>query len=418
MAATRIRRFLFGVMATCLAAAPAFADSARDVLASGNGASRDAAIVAALLAGARQIPSLATTTEPVLRPLFESWVRDEARLPVDRTGYKRRMSPAIDSAAGIIRDYEVLAVTRAAASEWRADLRITLADFEVRAASGRVRVSTFLLPFSLHAEEEAEAGGMDAQAAALREREEIDLLRERVGAALGPGLVEVRRADKAVMADPRLGLAFDSPVAVPWKELAAVLGNDYFVAVDIEDHVLEFRPANPRKKEPAYWKARFVLGWRIIAAPDAVVVASGRLRLDRADAELHAATRVETAGSDPARAVPAILDVAARRLARQLEERLVPVQVLATAGDTVTLDTGAVALLPGDRLAVLGTGLVEREEGAALPVHLDGPRVAVLETLTVAGQRAEARVIRGNAATLLPGAPVRRLADLPVPRMP
>lgn len=416
MSATCLWRPLLTLIAV-LATPLAWADAAREIMASGQGASRDAAIADALVAGARQIPSLRDVDESALRPLFEGWVRRESGLPVDHTGYKRQVAPAIDSTAGIIRDYEVLRVTRAAAGVWHAELSLSLAAYEVRAEQARPRVATFLLPFSLHAEEEAETGGMEAQAAALRERTEIDLLRERVSAALASDLVEVRAGDARLLADPRLGLAFDNPGALPWAELAATLGNAFFVAVDVEDYVLELQPENLRKKEPAYWKARFVLGWRVISAPTPVVMASGRLRLDRADPQLHEATRGR-AGIPRDQALLQILDVAAQRLARQIGERLVPVQVRATEGDTVILDVGAVRLAPGDTLAVLGAGLVEKEEGAAMPVALDGPRVAILQTLTADRQQARARVLRGNAATLLPGAPVRRLAELPLPRMP
>lgn len=416
MSATCHWRHLLTVFALLLVPL-ARAEASREVMASGQGGSRDAAIADALVAGARQIPSLRNVDESTLRPLFQGWVRSESRLPVDHTGYKRQVAPAIDSTAGIIRDYDVLRVTRVSSGVWRADLRLSLASYEVRADQARQRVATFLLPFSLHAEDEAETGGMEAQAAALRERAEIDRLRERVAAALASDLVEVRAACATLLADPRLGLAFDNPASVPWADLAAMLGNAFFVAVDVEDYVLELQPENLRKKEPAYWKARFVLGWRLISAPVPVVMASGRLRLDRADPQLHEATRAR-AGVSEAEAVTRILDVAAQRLARQLEERLVPVQVRATEGDTVILDVGAVRLAPGDTLAVLGAGLVEKEEGAALPLALDGPRVAVLQTLAVDRQQARARVLRGNAATLLPGAPVRRLAELPLPRMP
>lgn len=417
MSATCFWRPLLTLIAILLAPL-AWADASREIISSGQGASRDAAIADALVSGARQIPSLRNVDEATLRPLFEGWVRSESRLPVDHTGYKRQMAPAIDSTAGIIRDYDVLRVTREAAGVWRADLRLSLAAYEVRTEQSRQRIPIFLLPFSLHAEEEAETGGMEAQAAALRERVEIDRLRERVASALGTDLVEVRAGDARLLADPRLGLAFDNPVSVPWAELSATLGNAFFIAVDVEDYVVELQPENLRKKEPAYWKARFVLGWRVIAAPVPVVMASGRLRLDRADPQLHEATRVRAGVTAEGEALTRILDVAAQRLARQVEERLVPVQVRATEGDTVVLDVGAVRLAPGDTLAVLGAGLVEKEEGAAMPVALDGPRVAILQTLTVDRQQARARVLRGNAATLLPGAPVRRLAELPLPRMP
>lgn len=416
MSATCFWRPLLMLLAVLLAPL-AWAGDSREIMASGQGASRDAAIADALVRGALQIPSLQAVDASTLRPLFESWVRGESRLPVDHTGYKRQVAQAIDSTAGIIRDYDVLRVTREKAGVWRADLRLSLAAYEVRADSARQRVAIFLLPFSLHAEEEAETGGMEAQAAALRERAEIDLLRERLAVALTPDLIDVRAGDARLLADPRLGLAFDNPLSLPWAELAATLGNAFFIAVDVEDYVLELQPENLRKKEPAYWRARFVLGWRVISAPVPVVMASGRLRLDRVDPQLHEATRAH-AGVPGGQAVTRILDVAAQRLARQVEERLVPVQVRSTEGDTIILDVGAVRLAPGDTLAVLGAGLVEKEEGAAMPVALDGPRVAVLQTLTVDRQQARARVLRGNAATLLPGAPVRRLAELPLPRMP
>lgn len=418
MLVTSFRRYLLLLIAALLLSPLALADTSREVVASGTGASREAAIVAALLAGARQVPSLSGVSDATLRPLFEGWVRADSRQPVDRTGLRHRMPVATDSAAGIIRDYQVQRVTREAAGIWRADLAITLASYEVRASRERPLVSTFLLPFSVHAEDEAEAGGMEAQAAAQQEMVQIEALRAQVRQVLAGRQVEIPRDDPALLRDPRLLLAFDSPASVPWKELATSLGNEYFVAVDVEDYLLEFRPENPRKKEAAYWRARFVFAWRIVSAADAVVMASGRLRLDRADVELHHATSLEVAGREAEKAVPFIQAVAARRLARQLEERLVPVQVLSTEGDVVVLDTGAVRLVRGDPLAVLGTGLVEREEGASLPVYLDGPRVAVLDTLEVDGPRARARVVRGSAATLLPGAPVRRLAEMPVPRMP
>lgn len=417
MPADRLRRLLFSLVAAWCMVPALHAGTPRDVTAVGRGASRDEAIVDALLAGARQIPALGTNDLAGLRPVFAAWLREEARLPVDRAGYKRRLPPAIDAAAGLVSDYEVLAVVREGAGRWRAELRIALADPVSRAATGDRPVGIFLLPFSLHAEDEAETGGMEALAAAQRERAGIDRLRELAGAALGGQRIALKAATPEQLADPRLALAFDNPSAVPWRDLA-VPGTDYVVAVDVEDYLLEYHPANQRKKEPAYWRARFVLAWRVVSAPGTVVVASGRLRLDRADPELHVATKADVAGHDAAVAVPRILDVAARRLARQVEERLVPVQVLSTRDGMVALDRGAVTLAPGDVLAVLGAGLVEREEGAELPVALDGPRVAILETVSVEGTRATARVVRGRAATLLPGATVRRLAELPVPRMP
>lgn len=397
-------------------ALPSLAAPARDVRAQGQGSGRDEAVAAALVAGLRQSPLLADRDPAALQALMLDWVRGEGRLPVDRAGHKPPQAVVADGPAGLVRDYEVLAVDRQGAGQWTATVRVELV--EAAATAGPRQARALVLPFSLQAEDTAETGAMAVQAAVNAEAAEMAVLRSQLEAALGREQAGLATVPLPQPEDPRLGLAFTSPGSVPWAAVAARAGNDFFVAVDVQDYLLEFHPGNLRKQEPAFWKARFLLSWEVLSAPGAVVQASGLLRLDRSDAELNAVTRIEAAGRDRTAAVQRIGAVVAARLSRVLAERLLPAQVRAVQGDSIELDAGALRLRPGETLAVLGAGVEEQEEGAARPVLRDGARIAVLETVEAGDGRARARLLRGSAATVLPGAPVRRLTDLPVPRLP
>lgn len=403
---------LVGLLAASTAA---FAQPASGSDYSGDGDTRADAIGAAIINAVSDKITLDSSARDRFHSLIKTRVAREAGIPLSRSGHFVAQSVAVDEIAGLVADWTVLASRPRSTGGWQAMVRVDVVEQSPSTSRDNRTASVFVLPFSYAVEDEAETGGVDALVAVAEQFRRLDELRGLLERRWNQGLVKARVLGVGVGADPRLRMAQGNPGNVPWAELAQAAAVEYFLLVDVTDFQLEFRPENLRRKEAAWWQSRLRANWRLVTARDRVVRNQGALDIDIDDPALFSATRATGPAESESSAASRILAVYASALASAVQGRIVPAELKSVSPDRLLLDPGANEFFGGERLVIADAGVVEK--GSGLATWIPGNRVAVLDVVSVREDgQIEARLARGEPATLQPGAVARRIEDMPLSR--
>lgn len=416
------RPFLFLALLPLLAQAtpppapPANAATAGDtvrVQADADADSRDEAIAAALARAVIKVQGKEVPAD-VLRGMFLESMREERRVRMAMVADERIRATRISTAAAFVQDYQVTATARDEDSgRWQASVRADVVSPEARLARQRESLRLSLLPFVFMQEDEAEAGGIAAQAAHKKTLADIVAFRQRV-AGLLEGQPRVTLRQPAAGEDGALEAAADTPGKIDWAALAGRTGASTFVTVQVEDFRIE-----PVKLKGNITTARldggFTLHYRLIRHENGrvEVLKNGTFTADTRNPWLRPLAMTESnAAVTPEvvqRRVAAVQARVAQLFAATLLGDLVLPQVVAREGDQLLLQRGASQLRPGDQVAVLGPSVSRHDDALGLAVREDGLRIAVLEVTDASQERLAARVLKGNAYAVQPGSLLRRI---------
>lgn len=394
------------------AAMPPSGDT-REVQTSATGATRDKAIALALATAVTRVQG-----QPVpiaqLADMFLQSMRDERMVRMTMATDNRLAATRLSTAVAFVQDYQVQESRRDEDGAWSARVKARVVVPEARLARNAAGLDVAVLPFVLMQKEEAETGGMAAQQAQKQAEADIRRFRQEVANRLDR---HARVALHALPAgdDERYATAADVPGEVNWQALRASTGANRFITVQVED----FRAEAVKLKGKgitARIDGGYTLHYRLIGLDPtgrAEILRSGSFIADTRSPWLRPlamTTSTDVVSAEVARQRIAALqarvaDVFSRTL---LAEMVLP-QVTAREGDLVVLQAGAVALRPGDTLAVLGPDIVEADDGTGLTTRLDGLRIAVVQVTDAAPGRIVARVSKGAAFAVQPGSLLRRI---------
>lgn len=383
------------------------------VEALGMGGSRDQAIAAALAQAVIQSQG-PQVPQDALAAMFLDSMREERRMRMQVLVDNRIRATRLSTAVAFVQDYQVIEATRQKkGSEWQARVSAEVVSPQARLARRQEQIKIALLPFHFMQEEEAETADAEGQLAMKQTLDAIAAFRSLVAKNMDP-LARVAVKNLPADADEKFGGAAENPGQVDWAALSGVSGAESFVTVQVE----EFRMNAIEMKKgilTSRLDGRFVLNYRLLRLNDGQpeIIKSGVFKIDThhpAVQPLTTATREKQITKQQADVrVNTVYRHVAKLFANTLLAELVPPDVVAREGEAVLLQNGAWPLRVGEQLAVHGPDLVEPDAGTSLPVRQDGMRIAILEVREVGKDRIVARVVKGNAFGVQPGALLRRL---------
>lgn len=384
------------------------------VEAVGQGDSRDLAIAAALAQAVVQVQGDAVPRDELAKMFLQS-LRDERMMRMNVLIDSRIRATRLSTAVAFVQDYQVVEATRPGkAGGWQARVNAEVVSPELRLAKRQEQLHLAVLPFHFMQEEEAETADHDGIMAMKQTLDDIAAFRRLLAQNLDQQARVVIRSLPSD-SDQKYEGAADNPGQVNWPELAATSDADAFLTVQVE----EFRMNAIEMKKGVLTSrldGRFILNYRLIRSHDGQpeIAKTGVFTIDTHDPALQAmaaATSEKQITRQQADArVQAVYRKVARLFADALLNELVPPDVVAREGEAVLMQAGAAPLRVGERFTVHGPDLFEPDASTGLMLRQDGMRIAILEVREVGDRRVVARVIKGNAFGVQPGALLRRLS--------
>lgn len=381
--------------------------------ASGTAPTRDEAIAAALSQAVRKVQGTSVPAD-MLSALFLKSMRDERRMRPNTMEDMRIRSTVISPAVAFVQDYQVQESRREDnGKHWLARVSAEVVDPKARLANRQEKLVLSLLPFQFMQEEEAEVGGMDAQAESKQTMEDLarfkTLLTRKFDSQPRVAIGTLPAANEQAYEN-----AAETPSQVNWSALSDLTHANNFITVQVEQFRLQ-----PVKLKGGITTGRldggFTLHYRMIHndGGQATILTSGTFTVDtRHPAIQPIAMTTSDAPADPVALrvrTNAVYEKVADLFARTLLADLVPPDVVAREGDNVLLQNGAGTLRKGEQLAVLGPDVTAPDPGTGLLLRQDGMRIAMLEVSSVDDGRIVARVVKGNAFGVQPGCLLRRI---------
>lgn len=392
------------------------AHAAKDTITietSSNGSSRDKAIAAALANAVIKIQGKLIPANTLV-DVFLSAMREERKLYSGQLNDARLKTTRLSTAAAFVQDYQILESSRQKNNGlWQVRISAEIISPAARLAQRKESLPLSLVPFQFMGEEEAELADADSQAAMRDTLIAIASMQKTLATNLD-GHAGIKVHDIPANALAGLELASESPGRIDWPKLANTANADFFVTTEIEDFTLE--PITTKKNQNTGRLAgRFVFNYRVITkiGTEAVIIKTGRFITDT---NRNQQLRALSIAPEKPRAVPVkermnlISQEVARQFGAALLRDLLPATVLAQDKGTVIISPGGHNFKTGDKVAVLGTPIEEKDAALGLRVRQEGARLALLEITSGEAQRITARVLQGNPIGVQPGALLRRVA--------